>query len=350
MMHSRDFTASGVATHKDAGQLLDQFCARFAEHVTITRSEAGARLDTVIGSADIAVSNDRLDIKLRCPTAAMLFTIRSMVAENLFELSTSNTLALDWADGPQPSAIPNFREIRVVDAYDITPHMRRVVVATDDARHFVEGGLHARLLIPPKGREPVWPHTEPDGRIHWPKGDDALTIRAYTIRSIDLDRGEMNIDFVVHEGDDVPGATWALTARPGDPAGLIGPGGGGVPAARKLILAGDETALPAIARIAASVPADAELRILLEVADKQEEQPLTSSASMDVTWLHRNDAAAGTTDTLERILRDIVPAADPETFVWVACEQKQARVVRAFVKSEMARDPGTFSIAAYWQR
>ncbi len=350
MMHARDFTASGVATHKDAGQLLDQFCARFAEHVTITRSEAGARLDTVIGSADIAVSNDRLDIKLRCPTAAMLFTIRSMVAENLFELSAGNTLALNWADGPQPSAIPNFREIRVVDAYNITPHMRRVVVATDDARHFVEGGLHARLLIPPKGREPVWPHTEPDGRIHWPKSDDALTIRAYTIRSIDLDRGEMNIDFVVHEGDDVPGATWALTARPGDPAGLIGPGGGGVPTARKLILAGDETALPAIARIAASVPADAELRILLEIADKQEEQPLTSSASMDVSWLHRNDAAAGTTDTLERILRDIVPAADPETFVWVACEQKQARAVRAFVKSEMARDPGTFSIAAYWQR
>ncbi len=350
MMHARDFTASGVATHKDAGQLLDQFCARFAEHVTITRSEAGARLDTVIGSADIAVSNDRLDIKLRCPTAAMLFTIRSMVAENLFELSTSNTLVLDWADGPQPSAIPNFREIGVVDAYDITPHMRRVVVATDDARHFVEGGLHARLLIPPKGREPVWPHTEPDGRLHWPKGNDALTIRAYTIRSIDLDRGEMNIDFVVHEGDDVPGATWALTARPGDPAGLIGPGGGGVPAARKLILAGDETALPAIARIAASVPADAELRILLEVADKQEEQPLTSSASMDVTWLHRNGAAAGTTDSLERILRDIVPAADPETFVWVACEQRQARAVRAFVKSEIARDPGTFSIAAYWQR
>ncbi|NLS19318.1 siderophore-interacting protein [Rhizobium sp. P40RR-XXII] len=349
-MHARGFTASGVATHKDAGQLLDQFCARFAEHVTITRSEAGACIETVIGSADIAVSNDRLDIKLRCPTAAMLFTIRSMVAENLFELSTSNTLALYWADGPQPSAIPNFREISVVDAYDITPHMRRVVVATDDARHFVEGGMHVRLLLPPKGRTPVWPHTEPDGRIHWPKGDDALTIRAYTIRGIDLDRGEMNIDFVVHEGDNVPGATWAMIARPGDRAGLIGPGGGGVPTARKLILAGDETALPAIARIAASVPVDAELRIFLEIADKQEEQPLTSSASMDVTWLHRNGAAAGMTDTLERILRDIVPSADPETYVWVACEQKQARAIRAFVKNGIARDPCTFSIAAYWQR
>ena len=61
-------------------------------------------------------------------------------------------------------------------------------------------------------------------------------------------------------------------------------------------------------------------------------------------------AAAGTTDTLERILRDIVPGCDPETFVWAACEQKQARAIRTFVKSGLARDPGTFSIAAYWQR
>ncbi|MGV1792842.1 DUF2218 domain-containing protein [Rhizobium sp. A37_96] len=350
MMHARDFTASGVATHKDAGQLLDQFCARFAEHVTITRSAAGARLETVIGSADIAVSNDRLDIRLRCPTAAMLFTVRSMVAENLFELSTGNTLDLNWADGPQPSAIPNFREISVIDAYNITPHMRRVVVATDDARHFVEGGMHVRLLIPPKGREPVWPHTEPDGRIHWPKGEDELTLRAYTIRSIDLARGTMNIDFVVHEGDNIPGATWAMTAQPGDRAGLIGPGGGGVPAARKLILAGDETALPAIARIAAAMPAQADLRIFLEVADGQEEQTLVSSASMDVTWLHRNGTAPGASDALERILRDIVPAADPQTYVWAACEQRQARAIRAFVKSELARDPATFSVAAYWQR
>lgn len=350
MMHARDFTASGVATHKDAGQLLDQFCERFAEHVKVTRSASGARLDTVIGSADIAVSDNRLDIQLRCPTAAMLFTVRSMVAENLFQLATSDMLDLNWADGPQPSVIPNFRAISVVDTYNITPHMRRVVVATDDAKHFVDGGLHVRLLIPPKDREPVWPHTEPDGRIHWPKGDDALTIRAYTIRSIDLARGQMTIDFVVHEGDDVPGATWAMNARAGDRAGLIGPGGGGVPAARKLILAGDETALPAIARIAAAMPAEAELRIILEVADRLEEQPLPSATSMNVTWLHRNGAPAGTTGALEPILRDIVPAADPDTFIWAACEQKEARTIRAFMKNETAREQSSFSIAAYWQR
>jgi NADPH-dependent ferric siderophore reductase len=350
MMHARDFTASGIAMHTDAGRLLDQFCNHFAEHVTVTRNADGARLETVIGSADIALSRNRLDIRLRCPTAAMLFTVRSMVAEHLFELSAGNRFDLTWADGPQAAIVPDFRETTVVRAENITPHVRRITVSTEDAKHFLDGGLHVRLLIPPKDRAPVWPHTEPDGRIHWPKGDDALTIRAYTIRSIDLARGEMDIDFVLHDGDNIPGASWALHARPGDRAGLIGPGGGGAPVARKLILAGDETALPAIARIAAAMPIEAELRIFLEVADKDEEQILSSAASLDVTWLYRNGAAAGTTGVLERILHDIVPAADPETFVWAACEQAEARAIRSFMKTEMAADRTRFSIAAYWQR
>ncbi|WP_234907158.1 siderophore-interacting protein [Rhizobium rhizogenes] len=349
MMHARDFTASGTAIHADAGRLLDQLCEHLAEHVTVTRSAEGARLETVIGSADIAVSENRLDIKLRCPTASKLFTVRSMVAERLFA-SSGETLDLTWADGPQAAIIPDFREITVIRASNITPHMRRVTVATEDAKHFLDGGLHVRLLIPPKDRAAVWPHTEPDGRIHWPRGEDALTIRAYTIRSIDLAKGEMDIDFVLHDGDNVPGASWALNARPGDRAGLIGPGGGGVPAARKLILAGDETALPAIARIAATVPAEAELRIFLEVADRHEEQSLPSAASLNVTWLHRNQAAAGSTRVLERILRDLVPTSDPETFVWVACEQAEARAIRNFMKTDMAADRSRFSVAAYWQR
>ncbi len=350
MMHARDFIASGAATHANAGRLLDQLCEHLAEHVTVTRSAEGARLETVIGSADIAVSQNRLDIKLRCPTAAMLFTVRSMVAERLFASSAGDALDLAWADGPQAAVIPDFREVAVVRAQNITPHMRRVTVATEDAEHFMDGGLHVRLLIPPKGRAPVWPHTEPDGRIHWPRGDDALTIRAYTIRNIDVAKGEMDIDFVLHDGDNVPGASWARNARPGDRAGLIGPGGGGVPVARKLILAGDETALPAIARIAAAMPAEAELRIVLEVADRHEEQSLPSAASLDITWLHRNQAAAGTTGVLERVVREIVPTSDPETFVWVACEQAEARTIRNFMKTEMAADRSRFSVAAYWQR
>jgi NADPH-dependent ferric siderophore reductase len=350
MMHDRNFTASGVAIQLNAARLLDQLCSHLGEHVTITRSAEGAHLETVIGSADIALSPNRLDIKLRCPTASMLFTVRSMVAEHLFELSGGEGLDLRWADGPQTKTIPDFREATLVSARNITPRMRRVTLAVDDTAHFADGGLHLRILIPPAGRAPVWPQAEPNGRIGWPKGDDTLTIRAYTIRTLDLTRRELEIDFVLHEGADVPGASWALNARNGDIVGLIGPGGGGVPQAKRMILAGDETALPAIARIAAAVPAETELRVYLEVADKEEEQTFVTAGALDVTWFHRDGAEAGTTGRLERLLRDIVPAADPSTFVWAACEQAEARAIRNFMKTEIAGDRTGFSIAAYWQR
>lgn len=345
MRNAAGFTASGIAVPADAARMLDQLCAQLPDYVV--RTAQGATIKTAIGGGDIALSDNRLIIKLQCPTASMLFTIRCMVAENLFKSAEDQTLDLSWADGPQAAMVPDFREITVVGAGNITPHMRRVTVATDDIAHFERGGLHVRLLIPPKGRQPVWPQTMPDGRIQWPKDDDALIVRAYTIRNIHRDRGEMDIDFVIHEGDNVPGAAWALSAKAGDRAGLMGPGGCSVPEARNLILAGDETALPAIARIAAAMPRDARLRIFLEVGGRQDEQPLPTHANCQVIWLHR-DAGAG--PRLQSIIREQVAADDTLPYVWVACEQAEARAIRIFLKTEIAYDRELFSVAAYWQR
>ena len=304
-------------------------------------------IETAIGGGAIALADNRLIIRLQCPTASMLFTIRCMVAEHLFKSAQDEALDLSWADGPQAPPVPDLREITVVSAINITPHMRRVTVATDDIGHFDRGGLHVRLLIPPEGRRPVWPQTLPDGRIRWPKDEDTLVVRAYTIRNVHRDRGELDIDFVIHEGDRVPGAAWALNARPGDRAALMGPGGGDVPEARNLILAGDETALPAIARIAAAMPAEARLRIFLEVGGPQDEQVLPTAANCQIVWLHRDAGAGG---LLGEIIRTQVAADDTNAYVWVACEQAEARAIRMFLKTEIAYDRDRFSVAAYWQR
>jgi NADPH-dependent ferric siderophore reductase len=345
MMNAAVFTASGIAIPADAAKMLDQLCAQLPDY--IVRTVDGATIETAIGGGDIALADNRLIIKLQCPTASMLFTIRCMVAEHLFKSAQDEALDLSWADGPQTSLVPDFREITVIGACNVTPHMRRVTVATDDIAHFDRGGLHVRLLIPPTGRAPIWPQTMPDGRIHWPKDEDALIVRAYTIRNLRLDRGEMDIDFVIHEGDNVPGATWALTVKAGDRAGLMGPGGGGVPDAENLILAGDETALPAIARIAAAMPADARLRIFLEVGGREDEQPLPTAANCQIVWLCRQ---AGSSGRLEQIIRDQVAADGTTPYVWVACEQAEARAIRIFLKTEIAYERDRFSVAAYWQR
>lgn len=78
--------------------------------------------------------------------------------------------------------------------------------------------------------------------------------RYYTIRRIDAAAGWLEIDFVLHEAPGLAG-DFARLARPGDICGMSGPCGLGVKPAGHYLLAGDETALPAIAMTAVS-PAD----------------------------------------------------------------------------------------------
>src|SRR5690606_36373167 len=142
-----------------------------------------------------------------------------------------------------------FREITVVSSSRIAPHLHRVRFAGVDLERFAHGGLHIRLLLPPEGRSPVWPSLGADGLLAWPSGEDALTVRVYTIRAIDAVAGWIDVDFVLHPGSDSPAALFAQNAVAGDVIGMIGPGGGHIPEAENLLLLGDDTALPAIARI-----------------------------------------------------------------------------------------------------
>ena len=349
-MMAAPFTASGIAIAVDPGRMLDELCAHFVEHSTVRRDGDQVTLEMMIGKADIRHEGRSLAIELSCKTARALQNARSVLAEHLFQFAGEDTLELTWSDAPKAGRLPDLREIRVIGARNISPHMRRVTVACDDTKHFAHGGLHFRLLIPPKGRVPVWPKLRADGRIEWAKDEDALTVRIYTFRSIDLERGEIDIDFVLHEGENMPGAEWAMNAKPGDIAGALGPGGGGVPEATAMILAGDETALPAISRIAAEVPAGTRLRIFLEVDGPAEELPLPSSARVDLVWMHRNGAPAGTMGLIENAIKDALADADADTFVWAGCERSEAKRIRDFLKTERSHDRQKMSIGAYWER
>src|SRR5690606_21478865 len=130
------------------------------------------------------------------------------IAEHLFMFAAGAPLTLDWHDGEQPTEVPYFHLATVVSSQSVTPCMRRVTLAVPGAARLATGGLHVRLLLPPEGRPPVWPTVRTDGRIRWPEGEDALVVRVYTIRAFDLERQRVDIDFVLHEGDHTPAATW----------------------------------------------------------------------------------------------------------------------------------------------
>ena len=76
---------------------------------------------------------------------------------------------------------------------------------------------------------------------------------------------ELTVDFVLHgEG---PASTWAAQAQVGQPMLIAGPGRSYAldPQAQWLLIAGDESAIPAIATILEVVPDSVRTQVLLEV-------------------------------------------------------------------------------------
>jgi NADPH-dependent ferric siderophore reductase len=130
----------------------------------------------------------------------------------------------------------------------------------------------------------------------------------------------------------------------------MGPGGGDIPAADWYLFAGDETALPAISRILASLPTGCKATAVIEVADKSEEQPLRSAAERDIRWLHRNGATAGTTSLIEDTVRGIGPPADGmRRFIWAGCEQKSCRCLKRLLRKEWQMPTSDHLVVAYWR-
>jgi NADPH-dependent ferric siderophore reductase len=211
--------------------------------------------------------------------------------------------------------------------------------------------MHVRILVPPKGRVPVWPGLREDGRVSWPKGVDALTVRIYTIRFVNLETQELWLDFVQHTAKQLPtpGADFARDAVPGDRLAIVGPGGGHLPQHDFLLLAGDESALPAIARIAAEVPEGTRIEAIIEVADHREVQSLPSKASMNVTWIYRDDIAQSVAESLSKITVRKLTEMSEKPYVWFAAERSEVKFVKEYLKASQ-HDKKRKYTAWYWER
>lgn len=277
----------------------------------------------------------------------MKMTVAGHVAQHLGTVS-----GLRWqGDGLDAGTPVFFREITVVSSMRISPHMQRLRFSGHDLGRFTHGGLHMRLLLRSPGRRPVWPVVGADGLLVWPAGEDALTIRVYTIRAIDAASGWLDVDFVLHPGQDTPAAVFAQNARAGDVIGMIGPGGGEAPAARTLLLVGDDTALPAIGRILEHLPASTRAEAIVEVDGPDDRIALPQGGNIDITWLYRHGREAGMAGLLPAALRERSHAALTDgLFVWAGCEFADFREIRGIVRKEWGLARDRHLVTAYWRR
>lgn len=216
-----------------------------------------------------------------------------------------------------------FRTMRVVTAKRIAPRMQRLRLTGDDLVHFdTFRNLHVRFHVPdrPEGvlAEPFFPS---DSSSHRKGRASGVATRYYTIRHIDTDAGWLDIDFVLHE-DAGPACSFALQAGPGDVCGISGPCGLGVKKARNYLLAGDETALPAIARIAETLPGDVGGSIVIETQGPEDRLDFDAPAGMSIDWIDRGPGKLGPGREFIEFVTGKIDAmvAKDDPFIWLAGE------------------------------
>ncbi|MGY1712259.1 siderophore-interacting protein [Geodermatophilus sp. SYSU D00758] len=247
-----------------------------------------------------------------------------------------------------PDATRPVDVLTVASVADVTPTVRRVVLS-GTAEAVAAAGPTVNLLVPEVGDPaPRWPAVARDGRIVWPQGRHGVSLRSYTARRQDPPRGEVEIDFVLH--GDGPAATWAAAAAPGAPLAVAGAGPLGDRPAGWLLLAGDETALPAIGRILAAAPEGTRGLALVEVADADEEQALTRPAGVDVRWLHRGDTPPGEGTLLVDAVAALERPEGEDLFAWVAAESATVRAVRADLRGRWGLGRAQHHAIGYWRR
>jgi NADPH-dependent ferric siderophore reductase len=285
--------------------------------------------------------------------------------------------------------------VRATRVQRLAPHFVRVTYTGDDIGHFGTAGLDQRIKV-------VFPHA--DGRYadfgqHDEAGDwydrwralpleDRNPFRTYTVRRIDAVAGELDVDFVVHH-DAGPAGAWAESASIGDELIIVGPDQRGPHprsgldwhpgTARRLLLAGDETAAPAICSILESLGAGFDVDAFIEVPTAADALLPAIPASFRVRWLGREDAPHGSRlidavtawtadsrDVLERataprpqvledvdvdrdLLWDSPEEADGEFYAWIAGESATIKALRRHLVSGCGVDRKRVAFMGYWR-
>jgi NADPH-dependent ferric siderophore reductase len=183
-------------------------------------------------------------------------------------------------------------------------------------------------------------------------------VRTMTVRRADPAVREIVVDIAVH-GEHGTAGRWAATAQPGQPAYLMGPSGAYAPdpAADWHLLAGDETALPAISVALEALPANAIGQAFIETAEAEDEIPLTAPAGVQINWIYRGgradlvgeDRAGDQAPLIEAVKSALWLPGQVHAFVHGEA-QAVMHNLRPYIRKDRGVEAKWASISGYWRR
>ncbi len=240
---------------------------------------------------------------------------------------------------------PTYHRGTVLRVERLTTHLIRVILGGETLAGFTAGSYtdhYVKIVFPAPGVTYPEPFDPEAARRDLPREQWPVT-RTYTVRAWDPGAVELTIDFVYH-GDEGIAGPWAARVRPGEELVFSGPGGGYAPdlGADWHLLAGDESALPAIAAALERLPSDAAVYAFVEVENGDEELKLDSR----ITWLHREGGQVG--DLLVAAVQDLeFPAGNVQVFVHG--EANFVKALRRHLRIDRAVPLPQMSISGYWR-
>ncbi|MEM5511277.1 siderophore-interacting protein [Pseudoalteromonas sp. AS84] len=224
------------------------------------------------------------------------------------------------------------RKASVLSTEQITPHLQRIVVGSDDFKDLTSEyiGNYVKVLIPKSG--------EVDFNLK------TACIRSYTIRHVDAQTGALTLDFVInmHQG---PATDWAKIAKVGDELGIAGPG------PKKLdnyehshyVLLGDLTSVNAIKGYAQQLPLTSKIDAFVHAPTEQDIIDLETNR--DINWVITDSADTA----MLSALKSLHITSEPP-IIFMALEAGLVRKVKALLTEQLNIPRGNIISSGYWKK
>jgi NADPH-dependent ferric siderophore reductase len=181
-----------------------------------------------------------------------------------------------------------------------------------------------------------------------PRDGSRLIIRTLTPLQFEPDPPELDIEIVRHGHGHGPLSTWADAAKAGDRAAVSGTGRGYEidPSARSFLLAGDESALPAISVLLQALLPQAAVKVLIEVTHLDARLELPAHPGATVRW-YQLETGSRPGDYLVAAVTGA--QLDPDARVWAACEAAAVQCIRRHFLDERGLPRSHAVVRGYWK-
>lgn len=213
---------------------------------------------------------------------------------------------------------------------ELSPHLRRIIVAGDSLKDFPTGqeGTYVKVILPIAGGE-------------------RSKKRSYTIRAFNPETRELALDFVVnrHSG---PATNWALQAKVGDEIGIAGPG------PMKLsnfdhqsyLLVGDITSVNAINGYVPRFRQEADVRAIISVPTRGDIIELDYDSAQNTYWYVEDEAKS----TMEEVVVEVAKGMSNQAHVFLGMEARMIRSLRPVLQEELGFSRRSTFVVGYWKK